>query len=755
MLTYNAIRESHFFLISFFCLNFVNSVSDDEKLKFSVDLINKFIFIQTLDLYWVIERDKIIKIWKNLAAYKSRKKEFITLFLNDILRFFWDFYDTELFKIGEKREEGVKQYLSRLEDSSDNISKFYNTLEYILGIKGSILQRGILQYNFKDIDSDILGKAYEIFLAYKRRQKGIFYTPPFITQFISESVLKQRFKSKIKELEIYLENNDFLNALKILENIKQIRILDPACGSGSFLIKVYEIIWDQYLEIKGLFKKKFKSSNKKKQLILEDFKTRQEETLNPINLIIEEMMNFEDEKKISMLIALRHIFGNDFDSNATDVAKLNLLITIIKKNPKSYKPEFIKSNHVLPFLKINFSNSNFLVNTSNEKIIEFLSKNMKPELEKISKKYQNFLSQPNRVRLADNIIEIQDSFKNAIIREFKLEELFDNTETIPFMPFIDNWFLFFEDNGELKPEEMRGFDIILGNPPYISLRDLEQDYHEFMLPFLELFEVHTGYNDLFYYFIEQGTKLLKKEGVLSLITTNYFFQATYSDKLRNFILNKSEINLILDFKDFRVFPKQGIHSCVFILKNKPNIESMNKIKIVKVNKCESNGFTLINHIKSNFGKHEYEDKYITIFSKNQKDLNDSIWVFVKLELQEILKKIETDTVSLEDVCDIEKGTSTGLNKVFVISKEFVNQNNIEINLLKKYVRNSDLDRYFINYQGLFLVYILNPSSLESSLNLNNYLLMHEDELSERNEVKKGMYHWTRLERPRVEAFYES
>ena len=165
-------------------------------------------------------------------------------------------------------------------------------------------------------------------------------------------MLKQRFKSKIKELEIYLENNDFLTALKILENIKQIRIVDPACGSGSFLIKVYEIIWDQYLDIKDLFKKKFKSSNKKKQLILEDFKTRQEETLNPINLIIEEMINFEDEKKISMLIALRHIFGNDFDSNATDVAKLNLLITIIKKNPKSYKPEFIKSNHVLPFLKI-------------------------------------------------------------------------------------------------------------------------------------------------------------------------------------------------------------------------------------------------------------------------------------------------------------------------------------------------------------------------------------------------------------------
>lgn len=57
-------------------------------------------------------------------------------------------------------------------------------------------------------------------------------------------------------------------------------------------------------------------------------------------------------------------------------------------------------------------------------------------------------------------------------------------------------------------------------------------------------------------------------------------------------------------------------------------------------------------------------------------------VFVKLELQEILEKIETDTIPLEDVCNIEKGTSTGLNKVFIISKEIVNQNNIEINSLK-------------------------------------------------------------------------
>ncbi|KKK70302.1 hypothetical protein LCGC14_2925360, partial [marine sediment metagenome] len=207
-------------------LNFVSSITDEEKLKFSVDLINKFIFIQTLDLYWVIERDKISKIWKGLAAYKSRKEEFITLFLNDILRFFWDFYDTELFKIGEKREEGVKQYLSRLKNTPDNINNFYNILKYVLGINGSVLQRGVLQYNFKDIDSDILGKAYETFLAYKRRQKGIYYTPAFITQLISEREVREKFKVKIKELDICLVNNDFFKVLKILEDIKQIKILD-------------------------------------------------------------------------------------------------------------------------------------------------------------------------------------------------------------------------------------------------------------------------------------------------------------------------------------------------------------------------------------------------------------------------------------------------------------------------------------------------------------------------------------------------
>ena len=547
-------------------LKFSNNISENKKFEFAVNLINRFVFIQTLDLYWVIERDSLNTKWQNQIVYAKKKKnikKFLIRFLTDIFEFFWDFYDTELFEIGEQGQHGVIQFLQTLDQNIENLYNFFQALRYLIGIEGNFLKRGVLQYNLKDLDSDILGNAYETFLA-RRKKRGIYYTPTYISQFIVSNTIDLKFKQEIKEFEVSLKSSDFAKAKKVLEDIYSIRVLDPACGSGSFLIIATNVITRNYKDIFKILKDKFKNAKSSKQPSLTKF-TSNSTSQSDLGYLKNQYNSLSNNKRTAMLIVLRHIFGNDFDSNAILVTKLSLLINIIKESPSSYKPENLESNKILPYLKFNFSVSNFLVHISKVKISTFLQKNHIELLKEMTTQYERFLQQPNNTEIVFTLKSLKSELLDSIIAKFGVKNLYIDNEKIPFNSFFSQWFLYFNSDGTMKEEAKSGFDVILGNPPYISLRNLEKDYYGFILPFLERFEVHTGYNDEFYYFIEQAIKHLKIRGTLGFITSNYFFQNTYAHKLRKFINEKVSIKTILDFKEFRVFPEQGINTCILLL----------------------------------------------------------------------------------------------------------------------------------------------------------------------------------------------
>lgn len=164
-----------------------------------------------------------------------------------------------------------------------------------------------------------------------------------------------------------------------------------------------------------------------------------------------------------------------------------------------------------------------------------------------------------------------------------------------------------------------------------------------------------------------------------------------------------------------------------------------------------NGEDLIKEINAHSKKEKYIDSSIVIFSQDQTSLDDNLWVFAPEVAKNVLKKITQETSHLSDLCNIEKGTSTGLNKVFIISKEILEEKRIETDLLKKYVRNSDLDCYTIDFQDYYLIYITDCTALRTCPFLYQYLYENKTELKNRNEVKKKMYFWTRIERPRVRS----
>lgn len=300
--------------------------------------------------------------------------------------------------------------------------------------------------------------------------------------------------------------------------------------------------------------------------------------------------------------------------------------------------------------------------------------------------------------------------------------------------------------GNIQPTKA-AFDILLSNPPYGSVRQAVKSGN---YAYLKQYATHSGYNDLSSYFFEQGVKYLKHGGILSLLTPKYYLQNTYSNQIRHFIANYLTIFEIMDLSDVNVFDV-GIHTAVLTAKVSESIVYAPDNLIRYVNACG--------------GTHTLHDFLLSLDSTkitskeyfiSQTHLGADPWILVDTQTAQVMEKMNQDSCSakLASVCHIKKGTSTGKNQVFIISEETRQKYAIESKWLKRYVRNSDVHRYALKYRNLWLITVNNPQNLHQKSNLLYYLSLHQSDLEMRNEVRQGLYHWTRLERPRKPDYYE-
>lgn len=240
---------------------------------------------------WEARRDK-----NKVPLYKSMVKKFREL--NDI-------YNSNLFR---------HHPFENWQDYSDATKKVVNILYG---------PSGYYEYDFKLIPADVLGTVYENYLGYrlsqskkgitiskdakKRKEHGIYYTPTFIVDYIVKNALQP-----------------VLDKCKSVTDLKKIKVLDPACGSGSFLIKALEVIHDKYIEFGnpgGVFTK--------------------------------------------LDILLNNIYGVDLDSQAVEIARLNLMISALDERMK------------LPGLEKNIKNGNSLISGTDQELEKYFGKNFR------------------------------------------------------------------------------------------------------------------------------------------------------------------------------------------------------------------------------------------------------------------------------------------------------------------------------------------------------------------------------------------
>lgn len=278
-----------------------------------------------------------------------------------------------------------------------------------------------------------------------------------------------------------------------------------------------------------------------------------------------------------------------------------------------------------------------------------------------------------------------------------------------------------------------GFDVVIGNPPYVNINTMPE-IHEFLKN--KYTEIHTGYNDLMYYFLFKGIDILKTSGLYGVITSNYFIGNDYADKLRLF-LNK-HVETIVNFEKTLVFEDANVHTTLVFAKKETHNKLMqfytytanNPLRMVDL----SLGYT---------------------FCELERNKQSNKWLIANNNNQRIIDKLHIDSKVIGEVCEIAKGSESGKNEIFTISLELANKYNIEKNVLRKCVKNSDILRYFLNEKDSYLIYSDNNFSKTLFPNTYKYLELHKDALLDRRGPKTNEYEWWRLHRPSIKEIFDA
>jgi type II restriction/modification system DNA methylase subunit YeeA len=284
-----------------------------------------------------------------------------------------------------------------------------------------------------------------------------------------------------------------------------------------------------------------------------------------------------------------------------------------------------------------------------------------------------------------------------------------------------------------------GFDLVIGNPPYVDAKKLA-DISDFLR---ERYSVYFSSADLSSYFFEIGLNLLKNKGVFSFISTNKFFRTEYGKTLREFI-SKYKLHSIINFEQVPIFDEALVSSLIITMeKTQPYSD-----------------FSFVEFVKENSPNNEF----VRLISEREKFLpnnlvNSESWDFSSENESKVIKKLFLESVRLKniDTVDIKRGVTTGFDPAYLMEKEkvleLINKDSKNSEILKPMLKGREIKKYHCQENILFLLNAhnglknkLNRINLESEFpDLHNYLIKVNDENENKVKLRSDQgYHWTNL-----------
>ncbi|EIL6660051.1 Eco57I restriction-modification methylase domain-containing protein [Campylobacter coli] len=605
------------------------------------------------------------------------------------------------------------------------------------------------------ISSSVLGNVFEKLNGYK---EGSFYTPSFITSYMcKESITKvvlDKFNTQfdldakdISELRKSLRKEDKKAQKELLNSIK---ICDPAVGSGHFLVSALNVMLSIYDEL-NLFDEEFYLEVQNDEILITGRKGEFIEYKRPstpkdkAHLIQQELFHTKKD------IIENNLFGVDINPNSCEITKLRLWIELLKHSfYQSFDDENYHDLKTLPNIDINIKCGNSLVSyfetgkslshypnikermskykrivkdykegfytdkshinqeIKNLKIsfknfcfADKFKKEMKgfnDKCEKYSKKYGNFLAinDENLKFFVSANLTLFDFDEKEATKEFaNLKKEYDNIFNLESNHPFEWRFEFpeiLDDDGNFK-----GFDLIIGNPPYIR----QEEIKELKNTLSKNYKVYKGTADIYTYFYELGFNVLKENGILSFITSNKYTRAGYGEALREFLLKNTCILKYIDLNGIKVFDSATVDTSIL---------SFEKIKI------KENTFKYLSLNNELLKNYDFEISAIKEFLNiSQNSLSKESFAFNDESTNALKTKIEKLGTPLKDWhgLNIYRGILTGYNEAFIITTEKRNEilakckdeaeKERTAKLIRKMLRGRDIKRYSYEWAGLWVI----------------------------------------------------
>ncbi|EAL7595677.1 class I SAM-dependent DNA methyltransferase [Campylobacter jejuni] len=675
------------------------------------------------------------------------------------------------------------------------------------------------------ISSSVLGNVFEKLNGYK---EGSFYTPSFITSYMcKESITKvvlDKFNAQfdldaknISELRKSLRKEDKKAQKELLNSIK---ICDPAVGSGHFLVSALNVMLSIYDEL-NIFDEEFYLEVQNDEILITGRKGEFIEYKRPntpkdkAHLIQQELFHTKKD------IIENNLFGVDINPNSCEITKLRLWIELLKHSfYQSFDDENYHDLKTLPNIDINIKCGNSLVSyfetgkslshypnikecmgkykrivkdykegfytdkshinqeIKNLKIsfknfcfADKFKKEMKgfnDKCEKYSKKYGNFLAidDENLKFFVSANLTLFDFDEKEATKEFaNLKKEYDNIFNLESNHPFEWRFEFpeiLDDDGNFK-----GFDLIIGNPPYIK----ENDNKDLFTNTKKL-RTYQGKMDIWYHFVGRGFDILKNNGYLAFIATNNWVTNSGAKKLRNIVLEESQILSLVDFSSFMVFDSASIQTMIMSFqKTKPpkNYE-FHFAKITTQTPIYEDALSLLKNektqnneiLKINLTPKKFIDKTLNFTKSDYEELFNKIQKYGKfyLEEREVAQGIvpNPDIITKRNISDemVSKGIKVG-DGVFVIEKDFLNVCEYEKKYLKPLYEVEHFGKYYFNKNNSKqLIYTTkNNSKKENIPTIIKHLQKFRSIMNNRRENLNKRLDFYHLHWARDERFFES
>lgn len=491
----------------------------------------------------------------------------------------------------------------------------------------------------------------------KRQAEGVFYTPSFVTRYLVDLTLGEAFREREAAAfgEVYGFNVRVSKARELKawetyrESLKSLRVLDPSCGSGAFLIAAYEALEREYERVNGA---------------LARLRGGQIEVFD-----------------LTKSVLNQNLFGVDLNGESVEITKLSLWLKTARRDEQ------------LTYLDGNVRRGNSVVG------------------DPLVDPWAFDWTQGRTVQGGD---DSADGPSEAAAIDARWRD---------------------------------GFDVVLGNPPYVR-QELLTRYKDHWKAH---FDCYDGVADLFVYFFERGISVLKPGGRLAFIVSNKWLRAGYGEKLRGYLAERTAVERVVDFGHAPIFPDADAFPVIVAVRRLASGEELSTDHAAQV---------------TQFPREELHQVEVPVYvaansqALPQQSLGRAAWSLATGGEEALFAKVRAKGIPLKDYagCKPLYGIKTGLNRAFIVDTptrdRLVHEDPRSAEILKRFFRGQDVTRWSPEWGGLWMIFARRGIAIDDYPAIERHLEGYREQLEPkpRNFTgrkwpgrKTGTYKWYELQ----------